>query len=251
MKFLRETDLDAIKNIAECLVWLPFRYNNSIEGFLLMNHPYTQYTKVIIPDENKVPFTLDLITENAILKYREYLLHQIHNADSLYSLYLMIVKIYKTAFYKYILPYLSEHDAGMLLRDIYKSCDYINVDKNLSKFRLLQLFKHIDKKYYMYEEDIDFYDRLKTVDIDNHGIKIYRGSNDKTNHPMIDALSWTTSYDVAESFALMFSKDTGTIVSTTIHFSDIVACFKSEYEIVIDYRKLDKSTVYIATVVDK
>lgn len=92
MKFLRETDLDAIKNIAEFLVWLPFRYDNSIEGFLLMNHPYTQYTTVTIPDENKVSFTLNLITENAILKYREYLLHQIHNAASLYSLYLMIVE---------------------------------------------------------------------------------------------------------------------------------------------------------------
>lgn len=146
---------------------------------------------------------------------------------------------------------MSEHDAGMLLRDIYKSCDYINVDKNLSKFRLLQLFKHIDKEYYMYEEDIGFYNRLKTLDTDNHGIKIYRGSNVKTNHPMIDALSWTTSYDVAKSFALRLTKDAGTIVSATIHLDDIIACFESEYEIVIDYRKLNRSEISIDTIVDE
>lgn len=244
MKFLRKTDLDAIKEVAESFVWLPFRYDGSVKEFLLMNHPYTQYTMVTIP-----ALTLNLITEDAISTYRKYLLHQIHNIDSLYPLYLMIVEPYKTAFYKYILPYLSEHDAGMLLRDIYKSCDYINVDKNLSKFRLLQLFKHIDKKYYMYEEDTDFYDRLKTLDTDNHGIKIYRGSNAKTNHPMIDALSWTTNYDVARSFALRLTKDAGTIVSTTIHFDDIVACFESEYEIVIDYKKLNKFEISINTIV--
>lgn len=71
---------------------------------------------------------------------------------------------------------------------------------------------------------------------------VYRGVNRTTGHP-IKGLSWTPDISVARFFANRFSEE-GIIYQAVIKKEDVLAYFKYENEIVVDYRKLKQIEVF-------
>ena len=146
------------------------------------------------------------------------------------------------------LKYLSERDAGRSLSYIYQICDYINIDTNISRKKLICLFNTINKQYLMTSIEYEKYKEM----LHRPELTIYRGSNNLTNHPQICGLSWTLDKDVAIWFAKRFAKDLteSTIVYTTIssNTNNILAYYSNEDEVVVDFRTLNRSEI-IAEVV--
>lgn len=88
----------------------------------------------------------------------------------------------------------------------------------------------------MNEEELLIFNNLE----DN--VTIYRGVDMTTGHP-IKGLSWTPDISIARFFANRFSEE-GTIYKSVIKKEDVLAYFKYENEIVVDYRKLKQIEVF-------
>lgn len=152
-----------------------------------------------------------------------------------------ITKPFRTFFFKMIFPYLSKTDIAENLRFIWKSCDYVNVDNHISKDSYIYLFTQFGDQLM---EDDEKYTYNKLMDFDS--IAIYRGSNSVTKHPEINALSYTTSYETALSFAnniVNKNKDAKkSVVTIEIKpHSDWLLCYmEDEHEVVVNYRRMKK-----------
>ena len=104
-----------------------------------------------------------------------------------------------------------------------------NVTINMTLAEMKKWFKEIPREYLMTEEELKILDDFPDV------VTVYRGLQDQ--NAKIKALSWTWSKDTAKWFADRLCKSEG-VYQAEIEKKYILACFKSEEEVICDYTKL-------------
>ena len=106
--------------------------------------------------------------------------------------------------------------------------EYPNLDPNISKKKLLSMFKNAEPSVLMEKGELE---ELKALD---DIVTVYRGVT-SYNANNIKALSWTLSYDTAEWFAHRYDED-GKIYQAQIDKSHIYALFngRNESEVIVD-----------------
>lgn len=221
-----KTDLEKVKSIANSFIYLDI-IQDEIMPFIA-RHPYIESPfyfdgkeiKNILEDRTCYDlFVAD--TKRKIKKVREY---------SQFAK--MITKPYRSAFLSFTKKYIDTCDLAQYLKILWLSTETVNVDINISKSEYVSLFKRADRNYLMTEKEINILDRLP------ERITIYRGINNKTNHP-VNGMSWTPERDTAVWFANRFSNSGGSVCQAEIDKENILAYFDFEKETVVDYRRLE------------
>ena len=248
-----KSDVKGVIKVFNFFLEMNIKTYKMIDPKLMISHPYfssshfiTNYTDYNIydlikqEDFNKaVNYVKEVTTE-----YMENIMSNDDpkNASRIVTHCIMnITKPYRTSFFKMIFPYLSKADIGENLRFVWKTCDYVNVDTSISKDSYMYLFDQF-RDLIMEESDKCEYDRIMKFDT----ISIYRGSNSITKNPELNALSYTTSYETALSFAnnTIDRKRNAkkSIVTIEIHpHPDWFLCYmEDEHEVVVNYRKMKK-----------
>ena len=224
-----KTDLEMVKKFAKILIYLELKPAPDMPMFI--EHPYA--TSSILYKNGK---TLNLLESEEDRKIWENdLTKRIDNIDRYDRFALLITKPYRSVFLSRTLQYIDKKDLSKYLKTLWITCDYVNVDKVISKSKYVSLFQKADKSALMNEDEI------KRLDALPDSVTIYRGINDITNHP-IDGLSWTLDIDTANWFANRFAKMkecTASVYKATIKKEDILSYFDDEKEVVVDYKKLE------------
>lgn len=148
----------------------------------------------------------------------------------------MITKPYCLAFLKYVEPYLSREDFSEILAAAWVRTEAPNADPNLTKNKLLAMFKKADPSILM---DEDEYEQFKAL---HETVTVYRGVTSH-NAKNIKALSWTLDFETAEWFAHRFNED-GTVYEARIDKEYIYALFngRKESEVIVDPKFLREIT---------
>ena len=149
---------------------------------------------------------------------------------------MMVTKSYKLAFLKHALPYLSEQDTASLLAQTWIIAEAPNSDPNINKRELITLFRSVDPKKLMDEEEYKLFYSLDNV------VTIYRGVTSH-NAKNVRALSWTLDRATAEWFATRFNEQ-GTVYEAQIDKQHICAVFlgRNEAEVIVDPKYLQGIT---------
>lgn len=224
---LKETNLDEIKKIAENFLYLDINVDECCS--VICQHPYT--TSPYFCYDGKC---YNLLEKNDLSFFYQIEKKLIQNAKSYNRLYMMISKTYKSAFLRYTKELLNREDLSSALRILWEGCEGVNHDPNISKTEYIKLFKASDPEILMSENERKI---LKSLPDE---ITIYRGisePNKKIKMDQIRAMSWTTNLDTAKWFAQRWT-DKGKVYESTIKKDAILAYFSSEYETVVDYKKL-------------
>lgn len=243
---LKETNMEMIKNVTNAFLETDIEEIEGINPLIMVQHPFTQNSTWI---KSKNFETINLLTDEGFKEFKEYVKSNIIDVAER-PIYLLdfITKPYKSNYLYYILKYLNEEDLGELLRDVWKSCDYVNVDYSFSKPEYIKLFRSVNKKYLMDEKELEIFNNLLNSD----RLTLYRGTNTQTNHPVYEALSWTTDFETAKKFAIRFYNNSKKevkykIAEITLYKEEIkknVICFfEDESEVVLDYRFLNSNRI--------
>ena len=225
-----KTDLSKVKDVAEMLLMTDVCETSYSP--VVVQHPLTSSGMVGVRtgEELKV---LD-ITENPenLRLWREQMRSLIDQADNAYNLYLLVNKPYGLTFLKLSEPYLSRNDLSKILSSAWIMSENPNSDVNLSKRRLVSLFRSADPSVLMDEDE-----RQTLADLDPT-VTVYRGVT-AYNADKVRALSWTLEYDTAKWFATRFGEQ-GTVYKAQVYKERILALFKrrNEAEVIIDPKDL-------------
>ena len=119
-----------------------------------------------------------------------------------------------------------------MLADAWVRSESPNADPNLSKAKLVSLFKAADPEILM---DAEERARLQSLD---DPVTIYRGVT-SYNARNVKALSWTLDENVARWFASRFGEQ-GRVYQAQIAKDDILAIFtgRNESEVIVDPKQL-------------
>lgn len=250
MKLKDKTDVNIIKEITKDIYSIkPIEIDENDPKYIpLFNqviHPISRTRQTQYYNENNKIEFVDILTDEGFKKVRDFYISLIDRENNAMGIYLIIDTPYKTSWFNLIKDYLCLEDFVAIFKDIWKSCDYVNVDNAISKRKYLSMFKQFRTE--LMEEDelkvfMNFFYRYKPEDY----FYLYRGSNKKTNHPSINALSWTTSLKYAKFFATRYLKknEYGNIATLKIpkkYLLDVLVCYLSdENEVIIDYTKIKK-----------
>lgn len=226
----RETDLDSIKSTARTFLYLDI--NESPYGTVLVQHPFTNSGLVCLQNDNGHEFVNLLKDDNALIRWREVMKDRVEECESVYQIYLLINKPYRIAFLKYTVDFMSRDDMSKILADIWISTESPNLDPNMSKSKLLSLFRKANPSELMSEEELSTFNQLEDT------VTVYRGVT-SYNADNIKALSWTLDYDKAEWFANRFGEE-GTVYEAEIEKSHILAFFnrRNESEVIVNPKYL-------------
>lgn len=145
---------------------------------------------------------------------------------------MLITKPYMLGFLKFAKPYLSSEEFTQMLADAWIRSESPNDDPNLSKGKLLSLFKEADPDILMDEEERDILRNLENP------VTVYRGVT-SFNAKNVKALSWTLDEKVAQWFAHRYGEQ-GTVYQAQIRKEDIYAIFtgRNESEVIVDPKQL-------------
>lgn len=213
--------------------WLLFTDVHTTEySPMIVHHPFASSGFMMLPGTNEI---LDITASmESREKWRDYLGKKIDEAKSAYEIFLMLNKTYALTFIKYAKDGLSAAEFSEILADAWIKAEAPNMDVNVSKMELVELFSQADKKSLMTEaEQKRFADLTETVTV-YRGVTSYNAKN-------VRALSWTLDRSKAEWFAHRFSED-GKVYQAQINKADILAIFTSrnESEVVLNPRKLQQ-----------
>jgi len=225
------TDLSEIKSLASTL--LLFDIRSTEFSPLIVKHPFTDSGVVAYRTDEGGITQADITADPAALKlWQEEKLRQIKEARTPHEISFMITKSYSLAFLKYAAPHLSNQDLSEMLADVWVRTESPNNDPNMSKNRLLSLFKKAQPQFLMNEGE---YDEFQALD---NTVTVYRGVTSH-NAKNVKALSWTLSYDTADWFAHRFGED-GTVYEAQIDREHIYAYFnrRNEHEVIVDPKYL-------------
>lgn len=178
-----------------------------------------------------VAVMVDIREGNNINKAREYIRDAISHIKNYSEFFFIINKPYYPLFFSKTEKYLSTKDFGESLTYLWKNVEFPNIDSEVSTDQFVKYFRQAKKSYLMDEEDLEIYNNLPDEVI------IYRGINEYGN---VEALSWTLDEEQAKWFATRWDQFgcEGTVYKAKIRKTDILACFDSEQEVVIDYTKI-------------
>lgn len=226
-----ETDLERLKHLAHLLLGRDI--TSTKFSPLVVSHPFSDSGIVGVQDKDgriKIINLLDNLGDAE--KWREQVGQQIEASETALRLFMMVTKPYRLGFLKYSLPSLSEQDAAKLLIYAWTSSESPNSDPNLSKAKLLELFRSIEPAKLMGEEEFRRFQELDDV------VTIYRGVTPH-NAKRVKALSWTLDPHTAEWFAHRFGEQ-GTVYQAQIRKEHILALLlgRNESEVIVDPKYL-------------
>lgn len=224
-----KTDLESVKKVAIDLLNVPILKTEFSP--MIVSHPFTKCGIATILDGNDFE-QLDITKSKENLeKWQNQMKHHINKSHNAYFVFSLLNDSYRLMFLNKVASFLSQEDFSELLGDAWVSSEYANLDVNVSKTQLLNLFKRADKKALMSESELETYNEFED------SIVVYRGvgSRNKNN---IKALSWTTNFGKAKWFAERWGN--GTVYSAVIDKENILAYFdrKNEFEAIVDFNQL-------------
>lgn len=225
------TDLREIKKLARMFVMLDIQ--NTKYSPLIVKHPFTDSGMVAYRTEDGGIAQADITSDPVALElWQQEKFRQIKEARTPHEISFMITKSYSLAFLKYAAPHLSNQDLSEMLSDVWVRTESPNNDPNMSKNRLLSLFKKAQPQFLMDKDEYEAFQNLEDT------VTVYRGVTSH-NAKNIKALSWTLSYDTADWFAHRFGED-GTVYEAQIDREHIYAYFnrRNEYEVIVDPKYL-------------
>ncbi|MBQ7827928.1 MAG: hypothetical protein IJY39_07065 [Clostridia bacterium] len=225
------TDLGEIKKLARMFVHLDIQ--NTEYSPLIVKHPFTDSGMVAYRTEDGGIAQADITSDPEALKlWQDEKIRQIKEARTPHEISFMITKSYSLAFLKYAAPHLSSKDLSEMLADVWVRTESPNNDPNMSKNRLLSLFKKAVPKFLMNDDEYDEFQALDDT------VTVYRGVTSH-NAKNVKALSWTLNYDTADWFAHRFGED-GTVYEAQIDREHIYAYFnrRNEHEVIVDPKYL-------------
>ena len=119
-----------------------------------------------------------------------------------------------------------------MLADAWIRSEAPNDDPNLSKPKLLAMFRKADPNILMNEDERKILQGLENP------VTVYRGVT-SYNAKNVQALSWTLDEKVAQWFAHRYGEQ-GTVYQARIHKDDIYAVFtgRNESEVIVDPKHL-------------
>ena len=146
------TDLSEIKSLASTL--LSFDIRSTEFSPLIVKHPFTDSGMIAYRTDDGGIAQADITSDLAALKlWQEEKLRQIKEARTPHEISFMITKSYSLAFLKYAAPHLSSQDLSEMLADVWVRTESPNNDPNMSKNRLLSLFKKAQPQFLMDEDE--------------------------------------------------------------------------------------------------
>ena len=224
------TDLDRVKAVAGMLLMTDV--HETAYSPMVVHHPFTASGMVGVRADGGLRI-LD-ITENPenLRLWREQMQKMINDADSAFQIYMLVNKPYGLTFLKLSEPYLSQEDLSRILSSAWVMSENPNADSNLTKRRLVSLFRSADPSVLMDEDE-----RQMLTDLEGT-VTVYRGVT-SYNAKNIRALSWTLNYDTAKWFASRFGEH-GTVYEARVYKEHILALFnrRNEAEVIIAPKNL-------------
>lgn len=230
-----DTDLKQVKSVAHSL--LMTEIHETSFSPVTVKHPFTDSGFTAAPNENGEIGLIDIVNDNnAQKRWRELMSNTIDKAKSAYEIYMMVTKPYGLTFLKFAEPYLSKEDLSNILASAWMRSEAPNQDVNVSKTKLLSMFKSADSAVLMTEDEYLQFKQLDDTVTIYRGVTAYNGKN-------IKALSWTLNQETAEWFAHRFGEE-GTVYEAQIDKSHIYALFngRNESEVIVDPKYLTDIT---------
>lgn len=227
----QSTDLAGLKRFAKVLLQLDIQ--KTPMSPLVVKHPFTDSGIVGIQAPDGHLGIANLVENSKDLKtWREQTAGYIDQAETPYHVFMLITKPYMLGFLKYAKPYLSNEDFTRMLSDAWIRSESPNDDPNLSKSKLLALFKAADPQILMDEGERAMLNALETP------VTVYRGVT-SYNAKNVKALSWTLDEKVAQWFAHRYGEQ-GTVYKAQIRKDHIYAVFtgRNEAEVIVDPKEL-------------
>lgn len=240
-KTMKKTNLNEIKSITEILCDnVPIKANKEFPIFC--SHPFTNNIHTMIMENGKPTF-INLTVKEDYQKWRKQLGQLIDKAENPTSIMAYMNKPYYLTWFSLIADYLSEKDYGEILGTAWTCEEFPNVDANVSRKQVINYFKKAKKKYLMNKKELKIFNSF------NQGLTVYRGVS---ADGIPNGLSWTTSLEQAEWFAIRHDTDRkkGYVQKLVIKDKkNILAYFntREENEVVVDtyneksYEIIDKS----------
>ena len=243
---LKKTDLSKIKQVATNFIYIDIIPDDLIPG--IVHHPFISNNFICNRNPSNSQNTIMLLfTDTGELSEPAYNVfvtetkNRIEQARSYFDIFALVAKAYKSAFLLYSFPYLDKQDLGKYLKEVWISCDYVNIDKNISRSKYSSLFKKADKHTLMDDEEYEVFKNMPET------IILYRGVNKTSNHP-IDGMSWTRNFEIAVWFAKRLSNQDEVVYVLNVPKEYVLAYFSYEEEYVVDYQYLKehKSEITVA-----
>lgn len=224
----KKTDIRKVKEIARLLLMTDV--HTTVYSPMIVQHPFTSSGVTVLPETGKF---VDITKSAENLKaWQDSIGKRIAAADSVYSIYMLINKIYTLTFLKYVQDLLSTEDMSTILADAWVRSECPNMDVDVNKTELVGMFERADKAHLMTKEERKLLSELGDILTVYRGVTAYNAKN-------IRALSWTIDRKKAEWFAHRFG-ESGTVYTAQIKKSDVLAVFlcRGESEIVVNPKKL-------------
>ena len=221
-----KTDIDQVKSVARALLMTDV--HTTPYSPMVVQHPFAS-SGFAATTKDGVMQLLDITeSEENLQAWQSFMRKQINAADNAYEIYMMTNKPYGLTFLKYTSPYLSKADFSKILADAWIRSENPNCDTNVSKSKLISMFKQADPHELMLEDELRQYEELDDT------VTVYRGVTSH-NAKNIKALSWTLDREKAEWFAHRFNED-GTVYEAEIDKQHILALFngRNESEVIVD-----------------
>ena len=225
-----QTDMQKIKMVANLLLMLEI-YQTEYSP-MIVQHPFTS-TGIVMNPHIGISEMLNIAqNESDLNMWREQMKKEIDAAQKPFEIYMMLNKPYCLTFLKYAMPHLSKEDFSVMLADAWIRSENPNMDRNLNKTALLEMFRQADPAELMEENERKELEEMDEV------ITIYRGVT-SFNAKKIRSLSWTTEYKTADWFAHRFEED-GAVYEAQIKKAHIFAYFdrRNESEVIVDPKYL-------------
>ena len=220
------TDIEQVKSVARALLMTEV-YKTPYSP-MVVQHPFTS-SGFVATTKDGVMQLIDITeSEENLQAWQSFMRKQINSTDNAYEIYMMTNKPYSLTFLKYASPYLSKADFSKILADAWIRSENPNRDTNVSKSKLISMFKQADPHELMLEDELRQYEELDDT------VTVYRGVTSH-NAKNIKALSWTLDREKAEWFAHRFNED-GTVYEAEIDKQHILALFngRNESEVIVD-----------------
>ncbi|MDE6373687.1 MAG: hypothetical protein K2L72_04225, partial [Clostridia bacterium] len=220
----KATSLERVKSVAEWL--LRTRVNKTPYSPIIVQHPFTSSGLVYVSDIDQL---IDITNSGENLKaWHGFISKKIERAKSAYEIFMLLNKPYVLTFLKYARQYLSVKDFSEILSEAWIISEDPNMDSNVSKSELTEMFENADREVLMTEME------RKLLSGFEETVTVYRGVTNY-NAKNIKALSWTTDKAKAEWFAMRFG-NSGTVYMAQIERENILAYFirRNESEVVLN-----------------
>lgn len=164
----KKTDMQALKQLAK--TFLLFEPIGTEYAPVVIKHPFTDSGLVALPKSDGSPGIADIILDpDALRAWRRQQAKIIDQAETPFQIAYRITNSYAFGFLKYAEPLLSKEDLSQILAYMWIHTEAPNSDPNLSKSKLVSMFKAADPTVIMDDED---YLQFKMLD-DN--LTVYRG----------------------------------------------------------------------------